>query len=87
MEDSRLQDSNEDNNDDGDDDDDDDDDLHGCWKNWYDGEHVLERVNEVGEGEHWEGEGVDVPGLQHHLALQQDQADHLQQHWQDGFLG
>ena len=83
MEDSRLQDS----NDDGDNDDEDDVDLHGCWKNWYDGEHVLERVNEVGEGEHWEGEGVDVPGLQHHLALQQDQADHLQQHWQDGFLG
>ena len=51
--------------------------LHGGWKNWYDWEHVLERVDEVGEGEHGEGEGVDVPRHQHHLALQQDQADHL----------
>ena len=54
-------------------------DLHGGWKNWYDWEHVLEGVDEVGEGEHGEGERVDVPGLQHHLALQQDQADYLEE--------
>ena len=53
-------------------------DLHGRWKNGNDGEHVLEGIDEVGEGEHGEGEGVDVPRLQHHLALQQDQRDHLQ---------
>ena len=54
-------------------------DLHGRWKNRDDREHVLEGVDEVGEGEHREGEGVHVPGLHHHLALQQDQRDHLRQ--------
>ena len=53
--------------------------LHGGWKNWYDWEHVLEGVDEVGEGEHGEGERVDVPRLHHHLALQQDQADYLKE--------
>ena len=45
----------DDKDDDGDDDeynDDDDDNLHGRWKNWYDGEHVLEWVDEVSECEH-----------------------------------
>ena len=52
-------------------------DLHGRWKNRDDREHVLERIDEVGEGEHREGQRVHVPGLHHHLALQQDQRDHL----------
>ncbi len=39
----------------------------------------LEGVEEVGEGEHGEGEGVQVSRLDQHLVLQQDQREHLHQ--------
>ena len=38
----------------------------------------LERVEQVDEGEHGEGERVQVPGLQQHLVFQQDQTQHLE---------
>ncbi len=39
----------------------------------------LEGVEEVSEGEHGEGEGVQVSRLDQHLVLQQDQREHLHQ--------
>jgi hypothetical protein len=39
----------------------------------------LEGVEEVGEGEHGEGEGVQVSRLDQHLVLQQYQREHLHQ--------
>ena len=39
----------------------------------------LKRVDQVGEGHHAQAEGVQVPRLQHHLALHQDERQHLGQ--------
>ena len=51
--------------------------AHGDWQEWYDREHVLERVEQLGQGQDGDGERRVVPALNHQLPLQQDQREHL----------
>ena len=50
---------------------------HGGGQDGDDGEHVLQRVDQAGQGEDGERESVEVPGVEDDLPLQEDESDQL----------
>ena len=51
---------------------------HGGGQDGDDGEHVLQRVDQAGQGEDGERESVEVPGVEDDLPLQEDESDQLE---------
>ena len=51
---------------------------HGGGEDGDDGEHVLQWVDQAGQGEDREGESVEVPGVEEDLPLQQNESDQLE---------
>ena len=51
---------------------------HGGGEDGDDGEHVLQGVDQGGQGEDGEGESVEVPGVEDDLPLQQNESEQLE---------